>query len=118
MPPVSTLRAQGVTVFAGSDNIRDCWSPYGNGDMLDRATLIGYRQGLRADDDLELAFDLANGAAAKVLGRADHAIKAGAAADLVAIPVSSIAEAVAAHPPRRLVLKRGRIVAGDGTTSA
>ena len=32
----SALRGAGVTVFAGSDNIRDCWSPYGNGDMLER----------------------------------------------------------------------------------
>ena len=31
--------------------------------------LIGYRQGLLADDDLALAFDLATGAAARVLGR-------------------------------------------------
>jgi len=35
-PPVRALRERGVTVFAGSDNIRDCWSPYGNGDPLDR----------------------------------------------------------------------------------
>ena len=75
MPPVKRLVAAGVTVFAGSDNIRDAWSPYGNGDMLERAMLIGYRQGLLADADLELAFDLANGAAARVLGRAGHAMK-------------------------------------------
>ena len=43
VPPVNALRARGVTVFAGSDNIRDCWSPYGNGDMLDRAAIIAER---------------------------------------------------------------------------
>jgi cytosine/adenosine deaminase-related metal-dependent hydrolase len=114
MPPVKRLVEAGVTVFAGSDNIRDAWSPYGNGDMLERAMLIGYRQGLLADADLELTFDLASGAAARVLRLADHGIRVGALADLVAIPAISIAEAVAAHPRRRLVLKRGRIVAGDG----
>jgi cytosine/creatinine deaminase len=31
VPPVQALRKRGVTVFAGSDKIRDCWSPYGNG---------------------------------------------------------------------------------------
>jgi len=118
MPPVKRLVAAGVTVFAGSDNIRDAWSPYGNGDMLERAMLIGYRQGFLADADLELAFDLASGAAARVLGLADHGIRIGAAADLVAIPAASVAEAVAAHPPRMLVLKRGRIVARDGALSA
>jgi cytosine deaminase len=80
--------------------------------------LIGYRQGLLADCDLELAFDLANGAAAEVLGFADHGLRVGAAADLVAIPAGSIAEAVAAHPARTLVMKRGRIVARDGCLTA
>jgi cytosine deaminase len=118
VPPPGKLRARGVTVFAGSDNIRDCWSPYGNGDMLERAMLIGYRQGFLADADLELAFDLANGAAARILGLADHGLKIGAAADLVAIPAASIAEAVASHPPRTLVMKRGRVVARDGSLTA
>jgi cytosine/creatinine deaminase len=38
----------------------------------------------------------------------------GMTADLVAIPSGSIAEAVASHPPRAMVMKRGRVVAGDG----
>ncbi len=114
MPPVKRLIAAGVTVFAGSDNIRDAWSPYGSGDMLERAMLIGYRQGFLADADLELAFDLASGAAARVLGLAGHGLFVGAAADLVAIKAGSIAEAVAAHPPRAVVMKRGRILARDG----
>ena len=37
MPPLLLLREHGVEVFGGSDNIRDAWSPFGNGDMLDRA---------------------------------------------------------------------------------
>jgi cytosine/adenosine deaminase-related metal-dependent hydrolase len=118
MPPVKRLVAAGVAVFAGSDNIRDAWSPYGNGDMLERAMLIGYRQGFLADADLELAFDLTSGAAARVLGIADHGVRIGAAADLVALPVASIAEAVATHPPRTLVMKRGRVVARDGVLTA
>src|SRR4029079_6260625 len=89
MPPVKRLVAAGVTVFAGSDNIRDAWSPYGNGDMLERAMLVGYRQGFLTDDDLNIAFDLANGAAARVLGLADHGIAIGCSADLVAIPARS-----------------------------
>jgi cytosine/creatinine deaminase len=114
MPPVRKLVAAGVRVFSGSDNIRDAWSPYGNGDMLERAAWIGYRQGMSADADLELAFDLGNRRSAQVLGLADHGLSIGAAADLVAIPSGSIAEAVASHPPRAMVMKRGRVVAADG----
>ena len=110
MPPVKRLIKAGVRVFAGSDNIRDAWSPYGNGDMLERAMMIGYRQDFRADADLELAFDLATSAPARELGLADYGLRVGAAANLVAIPATSVPEAVAAHPPRALVLKRGRVI--------
>lgn len=34
IPPLKLLREHGVRVFGGSDNIRDAWSPFGNGDML------------------------------------------------------------------------------------
>jgi len=45
-------------------------------------------------------------------------VSVGAAADLVAIPAASVAEAVAQHPARMLVMKRGRVVARDGALSA
>ncbi len=33
MPPLEMLRGAGVLVFAGNDDIRDTWSPYGTGDL-------------------------------------------------------------------------------------
>jgi cytosine/adenosine deaminase-related metal-dependent hydrolase len=114
MPPVKRLCAAGVTVFGGSDNIRDAWSPYGNGDMLERATLIAYRQGFLGDEDLALALSLVTEAPASVLGLDDYTLKEGAWADLVAVPVASVPEAVVGHPPRLLVMKRGRIIARNG----
>jgi cytosine deaminase len=115
MPPVKRLVAAGVTVFAGSDNIRDAWSPYGNGDMLERAMMIGYRQGLLADEDVALAFSLATSAAARVLGLSEQDLTVGSTADLIAVPAQSIPEAVVGHPLRALVMKRGRVVARAGT---
>jgi cytosine deaminase len=111
MPPVMRLRAAGVTVFAGSDNIRDAWWPYGNGDMLERASLIGYLQGLDTDEELHAPWDLATSAAARALGIESYGLEAGAPAHLVAIAAGGVPEAVAAHPPRVLVLHGGRIVA-------
>ncbi|HEY8287811.1 MAG TPA: amidohydrolase, partial [Acetobacteraceae bacterium] len=55
VPPVKQLAKAGVTVCAGSDGIRDTWGPYGNADMLERATLLGLRNNLRRDDELALA---------------------------------------------------------------
>jgi cytosine deaminase len=115
MPPVRYLTEAGVTVFAGSDNIRDAWSPLGNGDALATAARIAWRQDFATDRDLELAFALVTSHAAKVLGDTDYGLREGAAADLVAVRAGAgVPEAVAAHPTRALVVKAGRVVARDG----
>src|SRR5699024_10303431 len=114
LPPVRRLAAAGVTVFAGSVNIRDAWSPYGNGDLLDRVRHIGYLNAFLSAAALALAVDLAIANAARVLGFADQGIAPGRRADVVVVDAASIAEAVAAAPPRRLVVKAGRVVARDG----
>ncbi len=114
MPPLKLLRQHGVEVFGGSDNIRDAWSPFGNGDMLDRAMMIAYRAGFRRDEELALAFDMVTGAAARVLGIAPYGITVGGTADLVVVEAGSVAEAVATRPRRKLVIKAGKVVARDG----
>jgi len=114
IPPLLLLRAHGVEVFGGSDNIRDAWSPFGNGDMLERAMLIGYRGNFRHDHELGLACEMVTAAAARVLGLADYGIRLGGPADFVAVEAESIAEAVATRPRRKWVMKAGRVVARDG----
>ncbi len=110
MPPVLRLREHGVRVFAGSDNIRDAWWPYGNGDMLERAGTIGLRDDLMTDQELHTALDLATGAAAGALGLTGYGLSVGDRADLVAVAAAGVPEAVAAHPARLLVLHAGRVV--------
>jgi cytosine deaminase len=118
VPPVKRLRERGVTVFAGSDNIRDCWSPFGNGDMLDRAAIIAQRHQMFTDRELEQTFALITREADKALGRSHWEIGAGAVADLVAVEAASVADAVVDRPPRRLVIRAGRIAAERGVPSA
>lgn len=114
IPPLKLLRERGVEVFGGSDNIRDAWSPFGNGDMLERAMLIGYRANFRHDEELALALDMVTAAAARVLGLADYGLKVGGPADFVTVEATTLAEAVATRKRRNLVVKSGRIVARDG----
>ena len=114
IPPLKLLRAHGVEVFGGSDNIRDAWSPFGNGDMLERAMMIGYRANFRRDEELALAFDMVTAAAARVLGFEAYGIAVGAPADFVVVDASSVAEAVATRPKRKLVISKGRVIARDG----
>jgi cytosine deaminase len=114
MPPLLLLRQHGVEVFGGSDNIRDAWSPFGNGDMLDRAMMIGYRANFRHDQELSVAYEMVTSAAARVLGLADYGLRVGGPADFVAVTAGSVAEAVATRPRRQLVVKAGRVLARDG----
>ncbi|MBS0540361.1 MAG: amidohydrolase family protein, partial [Proteobacteria bacterium] len=114
MPPVKLLKEHGVEVFSGSDNIRDAWSPFGNGDMLERAMMVGYRANFRHDHELALAFELVTAAPARVLGLADYGLKVGGTADFVVVDSATVPEAVATRPRRKLVVKAGRVIARDG----
>lgn len=113
-PPVALLRAEGVTVFSGSDNIRDSWWPYGDGDMLGRAMMIGYRSGFYTDAELEAAFDVVTYGGAKALGLADYGLEAGKRADFVVVTAAHVPEAVVAVPHQRAVYRAGRLVAENG----
>ncbi len=114
MPPVRLLKEHGVEVFSGSDNIRDAWSPFGNGDMLERAMMVGYRANFRHDHELALAFEMVTAAPARVLGLAGYGLAAGGPADFVVVDAATVAEAVATRPRRKLVVKAGRVIARDG----
>jgi cytosine deaminase len=118
VPPVKLLRAAGVTVFSGNDNIRDSWWPYGDGDMLRRAMTIGYRSGFNVDAELEMAFDVVTAAGAAALRLEGYGLQVGAKADFVTLQAKHIPEAVVAVPVPRTVYKNGRCVARDGKVEA
>lgn len=108
VPPVKALRAAGVVIHAGSDNIRDLWSPFGNGDMIERAFLICLKQGFRSDEDLALAYDVC--ADATALGLPARGVAVGAVADFVAVSTETRAETIAERPGGRMVFKGGRVI--------
>ena len=113
LPPIKVLRELGVEVFAGNDDVRDTWSPLGEGDMLERATMIAWRSGYRTDDDLLIALECTTAAGRRALGLPDAGIAVGAPADFCTVNAEVAAEAVARHPERKLVFKNGRVVARD-----
>lgn len=114
LPPLMQLRQAGVRVFCGNDDVRDTWSPYGTGDMLERAAVIGWRVDVRHDHLLHDLFDMVSGAGAEALGIAGHGIAKGCAANFFSIPAETVPEAIGQHPGRRLVFFDGRLVARDG----
>ena len=124
--PLDALRAAGVRVGLGQDGIRDYWSPYGNGDMLERAYQLAYRAGLRKDAAIEGCVDLASRGGRSVFDGApwstgerrrrstDAASRSAAIADLVIVPADTVTAAVMDHPPRTAVIHDGRVVARNG----
>lgn len=107
LPPVSALLSAGVVLGLGSDNIQDLWSPFGNGDILERASLLAWRSEWRTDAELETALRLATFGGADVLHLERYGTAPGCAADLVVVPARTIGELVARHPQRRWTIKGG-----------
>ena len=117
-PPVKRLLEAGVRVCAGSDGIRDTWSPYGNGDMLERAMFVGLRNNFRRHDEVRLALDVVTVEGAKVMELQDYGLAEGCWADLLIVPAETVEEAIASRPRQRRTIKRGKIVARDGVSIA
>lgn len=114
-PPVSLLRRAGVRVFAGNDNIRDAWWPYGDADMLGRAMMIGYRSGFFTDADLAIALDMATTDAAAVLGLEHCGMDPGDEATFVLVDADNASAAIAAPPCNRRLVQRGKITAAPAS---
>ncbi len=110
-PPITLLRAAGVRVFAGNDNIRDAWWPYGDADMLGRAMMIGYRSSFFTDADLAIALDMATTEAAAALELEKYGMAPGNDATFVIVDAENAAAAVAAPPAHRRLVQRGVIAA-------
>ncbi|MFE3003300.1 amidohydrolase family protein [Nocardia sp. NPDC059246] len=71
-----------------------------------------------SDADIELALAAGTYGGAAVLGIEDYGLRVGAPADLFTVDAETPAAAVVSVPTRKLVVKRGRVVARDGRLSA
>lgn len=117
-PPILLLREAGVTIFGGNDNIRDSWWPFGDGDLLERAMIIGYRSGFHTDAELAVGFDMVTTSAARALRVEHYGLVAGADADFVVLDAAHVQEAVVERPRSRDVYKAGKLIARDGAVVA
>ena len=95
------LLAEGVPVRLGTDNVRDWFFPFGDGDMLVTAMFAAIAAHFDQDD--QLLAGICDGC---------HGIAIGDCADLVLVPATSLDDALARHPSGRAVYKRGVQVAG------
>jgi cytosine/adenosine deaminase-related metal-dependent hydrolase len=111
--PLPQLRAKGVKIKTGTDSVIDHWSPFGTGDMLEKANLCAQLYGGSDEFRLSRALAIATG---DVLPLSDDGNvawpKPGDTAEFVLVDASCSAEAVARRSPRRATFHKGRLVYG------
>ncbi len=111
--PIGRLKAAGVRVAAGADNVRDPFNPVGRCDHLETASLLVAAGHLAPAD----ALDAVTLGARDVMNLPLAGPVAGARADLVAVRAASIGDAVAFADADRVVLHRGRLVSRTTVTT-
>lgn len=109
MTPVRALRDAGVNVCLATNNIRNAFTPYGNGDPMEIAMLAIPAAHLGGADDLPTVLPMITTNPAKAMKLKGYGIKVGNEADLVLLDTKRVADAVIDKPARLLVTKRGRV---------
>jgi cytosine deaminase len=106
------LLAAGVNVSLGNDVIMDPWYLLGRADMVEAASLalhFTYMSGLAEIPEM---LRCATERGARTLGVEDeYGIEEGKPADCVVFDAPSAVEVMRLHPPRRWVVRRGRVIA-------
>lgn len=96
IPPLTKLKAAGVKTFIGCDNIYDCWSPFGNGDVMDKLNRYAEIFDQLSQEELTESLELVTGQKALAL---DGWLKVGMAANFTLVNADSTAEFVARKIP-------------------
>jgi cytosine deaminase len=109
LTPIRALRDGGVNVCLGTNNIRNAFTPYGTGDLLQIAMLAIPTAHLGGADDLPTVLPMITTNPAKAMKLSGYGIKVGNEADLVLLDTKRVADAVIDQPARLLVTKRGRV---------
>src|SRR5437868_1397159 len=108
---VKELLAAGINVCIGHDSVMDPWYPLGYGDPLQAAFVLAHYGQMSGYGELRQLIDMITTYPARALGLPAYGLHEGANADLVVFAAPSEMDAVRLVAPRRLVLRRGRVVA-------
>lgn len=112
--PLPRLREKGVTLMSGTDSVIDHWSPFGTGDMLEKANLCAQLYGDRDEFGLTRSMSIATCDVLPLSESGEQAWpKAGDAAAFALADSSCSAEAVARRSPRTATFHAGKLVFGQ-----
>ncbi len=110
VPPVKQLINAGVKICGGNDNVRDLWSPFGSGDILERVALIAMKNGFRRDEDLNLALELCTTRGAALLGLRDYGVAEGCKANFLLVKGRNLPECIVSYNKDRMVFRNGKVL--------
>jgi cytosine/creatinine deaminase len=108
---IKELLAAGINVCIGHDSVMDPWYPLGYGDPLQAAFVLAHYGQMSGYGELQQLIDMMTTNPARALGLPAYGLQEGAHADLVVFAAPSEMDAIRLVAPRRLVLRRGRVVA-------
>jgi cytosine deaminase len=111
MTRVPELIAAGVPVAFGHDCVMDPWYGLGSGDMLEVAHMGLHVAQMTGQEAMEQCFRAVTEVPARILGLEGYGVAPGCRADLVLLDAASPVEAIRLRAARRLVLRRGVVVA-------
>lgn len=113
-PPMGLLREKGVSVAVGCDNIFDVWSPFGNGDTLERVGRLAEISGWVDERSLAQALHYITGGKTPLNPEGEQMWpKVGDEASIVLVEASCSAEAVARKAKRVVTMFKGKIVSSS-----
>lgn len=107
--PIRKLRDGGVNVCIATNNIRNAFTPYGNGDILQTAMLAIPVAHLGGADDLSTVLPMITENPAKAIGLTDYGIAVGNKADVVLLDTYVKENAIIDIPTRLYVIKDGKV---------
>ncbi|HEY3920887.1 MAG TPA: cytosine deaminase [Gaiellaceae bacterium] len=106
------LLASGINVSLGNDVIMDPWYLLGRADMVEAASLALHFTYMSGLDEIPEMLRCATERGARTLGIDDeYGLEEGKPADCVVFDAPSAIEVLRLHPPRRFVVRRGRVIA-------
>ena len=107
--PIRALRDGGVNVCISTNNIRNAFTPYGNGDLMQTAMLAIPVGHLGGADDIETVLSMITVNPAKAIGITEYGLEAGKNADMVLLDTKKVKDAIIDIPERLYVIKNGKI---------
>ncbi|MNI23257.1 N-isopropylammelide isopropyl amidohydrolase [compost metagenome] len=114
MMPLPMLYNQGVKVKLATDSLTDHWSPFGNGDQLEKAGRFAELYGRNDEWSLSQSLGFITGGITPLDQKGEQAWpKVGDVANFVLLHAGCSAEAVARRSERQAVWYEGRLVSGS-----